>query len=386
MATHPIQYQVPWFQALSRLPGLEVKVYYALLPDEVQQGTGFGVAFKWDLPMLDGYEWEVLPNARRYPSLSGFFGSSTPSIGAAFARRRPDVVLITGWNSYSLVQSLWASFRRRIPAIVRGESNAMRRRAAWKRLLHHLFLARFSAFLAIGKSNRAFYENNGVDSARIFDCRYFVDNERIRTGFGDAMRKRADLRAKWDVPEDSFCFLYVGKLEPKKRILDLIDALQIAIRTPATLHLLVVGSGELMVTARKRSDTGKLPVSFTGFLNQTELPDAYACGDCLVLPSDEGETWGLVVNEAMVCGLPAIVSDRVGCGPDLVEEGVTGAIFPLGDVGALASCMARLSADSAGARTMGARAQERVQRYSVHEATIGTMQAIEFVAGRAPRA
>ena len=79
-----------------------------------------------------------------------------------------------------------------------------------------------------------------------------------------------------------------------------------------------------------------LPVSFAGFLNQGEIPAAYAACDALVLPSDYGETWGLVVNEAMACGVPAVVSDAVGCGPDLVEEGQTGMIFPLGDIPALA--------------------------------------------------
>src|SRR4029077_19922149 len=116
-----------------------------------------------------------------------------------------------------------------------------------------------------------------------------------------------------------------------------------------------------------------LPVSFAGFLNQTELTRAYAAGDCLVLPSDYGETWGLVVNEAMVCGLPAIVSDRVGCGPDLVEPGVTGAIFPFGDVQLLAQRLCDLAADRARAHAMGQRAEERIRDYSVDHAVAGTL-------------
>ncbi len=96
------------------------------------------------------------------------------------------------------------------------------------------------------------------------------------------------------------------------------------------------GTGVLGNEATALATESGLPVSFAGFLNQTEITQAYAAGDCLVLPSDYGETWGLVVNEAMVCGLPAIVSDRVGCGPDLVEPGVTGAVFPFGDIPALA--------------------------------------------------
>jgi len=133
-----------------------------------------------------------------------------------------------------------------------------------------------------------------------------------------------------------------------------------------------------MNRAQNFAKNNGLPVSFTGFLNQTEIAQAYVAGDCLVLPSDYGETWGLVVNEAMVCGLPAIVSDRVGCGPDLVEEGITGSIFPFGDVDALAKKMIDLASDSRKAEEMGQRAKQLVlQNYSVEKAVEGTMKAIE---------
>lgn len=384
VATHPIQYQVPWFDALSRLPGVRLKVYYALLPDNAQQGIGFGTPFKWDIPMLEGYEWEALPNAARNPSLRGFFASSTPSIRAVLLKNRPDVVILTGWNALPLLQALRACVVLRIPRIVRGESNALRTRARWVRLIHRMFLSRYDAFLAIGKANREFYLTNGIDPTRIFACSYFVDNRRIRKGFGNSLAKRAALRAKWGIPAGKFCFLYVGKLEPKKRILDLLNALQTATRSADDLHLLVVGSGELAEEARRQSDGSRLPVSYAGFLNQTELPEAYAAGDCLVLPSDYGETWGLVVNEAMVCGLPAIVSDRVGCGPDLIEQGITGAVFPFGEVDALAACLVEMAADRANARAMGTRAEQRIGYYSVEQAVAGTMQAVDYVLSTRP--
>ena len=102
-----------------------------------------------------------------------------------------------------------------------------------------------------------------------------------------------------------------------------------------------------------------------------------------MLPSDYGETWGLVVNEAMVCGLPAIVSDRVGCGPDLVEPGVTGAVFPFGDVAALAQRLCELAADRARSSALGRHAEERIRNYSVEQAVAGTVQALDYVLGRA---
>src|SRR5262249_24509458 len=126
VSTHPIQYHTRWFQKLAGR--IDLKVYYALLPDEQQQAVGFGARFVWDIPLLDGYDWELLPNKRRSPSLRGFFGSSAPAIHSRLADWKPDVVIITGWQALPLLQTLWAAMRLGIPRIVRGDSNAFRPR------------------------------------------------------------------------------------------------------------------------------------------------------------------------------------------------------------------------------------------------------------------
>ena len=141
-----------------------------------------------------------------------------------------------------------------------------------------------------------------------------------------------------------------------------------------------------MEEARQFAESRGLPVTFVGFLNQTEITRAYAAVDCLVLPSDYGETWGLVVNEAMACGLPVIVSDRVGCAPDLVEEGLTGAVYPCGDINALAVKLQAFASDPENLVQMGEQARQRIKDYSVEQAVAGTMQAIEFVTSDGRRA
>ncbi len=90
IATHPIQYQIPWFQALSKSDDFRFKVFFAFVPDAMEQGVGFGVKFNWDIPMFDGYDWEVLPNLRKRPSLNGFMGSVLSSTGKIF-RNYPSV-------------------------------------------------------------------------------------------------------------------------------------------------------------------------------------------------------------------------------------------------------------------------------------------------------
>jgi len=165
---------------------------------------------------------------------------------------------------------------------------------------------------------------------------------------------------------------------------DLLEAIGYLAEDPSApnVHLLVVGTGELEATARERVASAGLPVTFAGFLNQSAIPEAYVAADCLALPSDCGETWGLVVNEAMACGLPAVVSDRVGCGPDLVEPGVTGALFPCGDTTALAETLGRLCGDPAALMRMGEAARQRVvERYSIAAAVAGTLEAVHALVG-----
>jgi glycosyltransferase involved in cell wall biosynthesis len=377
-ATHPIQYQVPWFQALAARPELSLKVYFGQVPDGTQQGVGFGVAFRWDIPMMEGYESELLENVARPPSLGSFAGCDTPGVGRRLRQWKPDLAILTGWQSKMLVQAWWACVRLGVPRIVRGESSAMPYRPPWKRALHRIWLRGFDEFLAIGKSNHDYYAQSGIPERRIHACPYFVDNARFAAAAETLRVRRGELRRNWAIPERATCFLFCGKLIPKKHPVDLLRALQRALAAGASAHVLVVGDGELMAQARALAERERLPVTWAGFLNQTEIAAAYVAADCLVLPSDAGETWGLVVNEAMACGIPAIVSDQVGCGPDLVTDGVTGAAFPMGDAEALSQRLIELSGNPARLRAMGTAARERVSlHHSVDRAVEGTLAAVD---------
>lgn len=377
IATHPIQYQILWFQQLAARTDLEVRVFFGMLPDDQQQGVGFGVGFQWDISLLEGYDWELVPNVARTPSLGSFQGIDTPGVGQALRAWEPDLVILTGWHARMLVQTWWACVRLGLPRIVRGDSNDLAPRSTWKRLGHRVWLRGFDRFLVVGQANRRFYRQAGVAPSRLFDSPHFIDNQRFMAAAAALREQRAALRRDWRIAPEAACFLFSGKLIPKKRPLDLIRAFALAVRRGAQGHLLVAGSGELMEAARALVAAEALPVTFAGFLNQTELVRAYVAADCLVLPSDHGETWGLVVNEAMSCGLPAIVSDRVGCAADLVLPGETGAVFPLGDIKALADTLVDFAAQPERLRDLGKRAQQRVATgYSVERAVEGTLAAI----------
>ncbi len=380
-ATHPVQYQAPWFRALAATHEVDVTVFYGLVPDAKQQGLGFGVDFRWDLPLLEGYRYEVLPNRARTPSLGRFGGCDTPEIQRILRERRFDAFLVTGWGSKASLQALLACRRSGTPCIVRGESNALKPRAWAVRLLHRLLLTQYKAFLAIGKSNEEFYLRNGVRREAIFPGRYCVDNDRLGAQARVLRPRRTEIRSAWNAAPEAFLFLFCGKLIDKKRPMDLIEALSRAHRADRNVQLLVVGDGELRGACETLARDRGLPAAFAGFLNQTEIAKGYSPADCLVLPSDYGETWGLVVNEAMACGLPAIVSDRVGCHADLILPGETGEVFPFADIEALTHAVARMASDPSRARVMGQRARGLVQGYSMSNLVAGTIAAAGYAAG-----
>jgi len=384
VTTHPIQYQVPWFRALALHPEIGLKVLYCMIPDAAQQGDGFGVKFQWDQPLLGGYEHEILDNVSREPSVTRFSGCDCPGVGAAIRRNRFDAVIVNGWVVKACLQALWACRRQGVPCVVRGESNDLRRRKPWVRLAHRLLLSQYAAFLAIGKANKRFYLANGVRPERIFHCPYGVDNAWFGQQADTLRPMRDELRRAWGIPPAATVFLFCAKMIPKKRPLDFIEALAQAARraAPGRVWGLVAGDGELRGECERLAGSKGAPVTFAGFLNQGGIPRAYAASDCLVLPSDAGETWGLVVNEAMACGLPALVSDHAGCAEDLVIPDRTGFVFPLGGVAAMAERMALLAGAPQDLLRMGAEAQRHVAGYGVDAMAAGAVDALEWLAHR----
>ena len=379
-ATHPIQYHVPWFRALAARPEIALEVLYAHLPEPQQQGAGFGVPFQWDIPMLDGYPWRRLANARRAPELSRFFGSSTrrsPACCGASARTpccSPAGCAAAAAGAMGGARRNSAHCARRVERV----AQARRRRA------HRAPdpAAALDAFLAIGRANRAFYPGYGVPENRLFDCPYFVDNARFAAGAAALASSRDAIRSDWRIPRGATCFLFAGKLQPKKRVLDLLRALARVPREAGERHVLIVGTGEQMEQAKAVVAAEGLSATFAGFLNQTEMPKAYVAADCLVLPPDEGETWGLVVNEAMACGRPASSATASAADPTWWKRVRPAACSPVGTSPPLRACCTGLFSSPRSSPSSGARARAHVARYSVDAAVTGTLAAVRAVTSR----
>ena len=267
-----------------------------------------------------------------------------------------------------------------MPSFLRGKWNDLQTRGFNGHRRFRSLVKPFSGFLAVGRANRRLYERVGVSADRIFDVPYGIDTPSYVARAAELRPRRADFRAGWQVDGEDFCVLSVGHLDEARRPFDLLEAMEIGRKDRRDLRLLMVGAGPLESAVRERARERRLPVSFAGHLLPGDLARAYAAADALALASDAREAWGLVVNEAMASGIPAVVSDQVGCREDLVVDGETGFSFRTGDARGLAACLATLAADPIRSAAMGEAARDRVVAdYSIDRAVEGTLAALDAV-------
>ena len=372
VVTHPIQYFSPWWRHLAAQPDFDLTVVYLRELDEAMQGVGFGQRFRWDVPLREGYRSIVLGAPPRWRALV-----KLPLLIATLRRLRPDAVLVTGWQEPLLALALPLSRWAAPLALVRGESNDLRPRQQIARVAHRAMLAFVHGALAIGLANARFFRNAGVPAERIVQAGYFVENERLLADLEAQERHRAAVRGEEGATDSDFVVAFCGKLVPFKRPDLLLEAAGLLRQEGVPIRLRYAGSGELRGELERRAAELGVAVHFTGFLNQTQMWRAYLGADLFVLPSTAQETWGLVVNEAMVFGLPVAVSDQVGSGEDLVIEGVTGWRFS-GGADALARTLRQAWAGRDRLPAMGKAAQNHVLRnYSIEAATRGLRRLIE---------
>lgn len=379
--SHPIQYFVPLYQQIAGQETGRINLTVLYLSDETITGytdKQFGTTVQWDIPMLSGYTARFVTNNSWKPSLyNGFFGLLNWGLIGELRRMPRSVVVSHGWACASNLIALWAAKAFGHTVCVRGDNphSHERYKTGWRRAVRRVFLnvCVFSvtdAFLYVGKQNRQLYKSFGVPDSRLVFVPHAVDNARFRqqhrmlTTGRDALRRQMGFRAEKII-------LYVGKLIPKKRPLDLLLAYAHLRLQRSDLALVYVGEGELRpAIERYCAGQGTGHVYITGFVNQTDIARYYALADVFVMCSGVGETWGLAVNEAMNFDLPVVVSDLTGCADDLVEPGRNGYVVPTGDIDALAKAIDECLAGSVSGRASG----ERVARYSYDAMIAGLKQ------------
>lgn len=397
--SHPIQYQAPLFRHLAARDDIEVVVFFGSRQGlDVTFDRGFGTTFQWDIPLLDGYEHAFLPNEAAPGRDVGSFGGIRLRRPETVLREgRFDVCLVLGWQTMGHAQMMRAAWRTRVPLLLRGESTLQRRppggvfallrRLLWLPAREHIYAAifrRVTAFAVIGSRNADFYRHFGVPDSKLVWAPYGVANEHFALAPAPRAASRERLRQQLQCGPRTTVFASVAKLVPFKRPFDLLSAFAALVADGIDARLVYVGDGPERAAVEEAIERRELGahVTISGFVNQSALPDWYAAIDCLVLPSDYLETWGLVVNEAMAAELPVVVSDAAGCAPDLVREGVNGFTFPLGDIAQLSQRMRIVaSAGTDGRLELGSRSREIVADFTLAAAAEAIARRVLSIAG-----
>jgi glycosyltransferase involved in cell wall biosynthesis len=272
-----------------------------------------------------------------------------------------------------------------IPVLIREEQTLLHERPlprelARKTVMRILF--RFARGLYIGSNNYDFFRAYGMSSDRLFPAPYCVDNETLQGRAHELVSVRAQIRARLSVAGAAPVILFVGKLSPKKDPMTLLEAFR-RVRSSSPCQLLIVGDGPLKEEMRRQIASADVPdVVFAGFLNRSEIAEAFVAADIFCLPSLLHETWGIVVNEAMNFSLPVVASDKVGCARDLVQPGKNGLVVAAGNAHALEEALADLVVDPEQRREYGNKSLELISAWHYGLAADGIVAASRAATGR----
>ncbi|MGF1923088.1 MAG: glycosyltransferase family 4 protein [Bacteroidia bacterium] len=362
ITTHPIQYYAPVFKLLAQ--HINLKVFYTNGTESLEKfDEGFKRNIAWDLPLLEGYQYELLKNSSKKPGTHHFKGISNPDALDRITAFEPDAMLIYGWANQSHL-AIIRYFYKKIPIYFRGDSTLLDQLPSVKSLLKKIFLIwvykHIDIAFYVGSANKEYYKYYGLKDEQLVFANHAIDNER----FGENKSVEADmLRNAIGVNQNEILIVFAGKLETKKNPSILLKAF-IELNL-ANAHLLFVGNGELEDSLKfEVKNKSILSVHFLDFQNQTQIPTIYQASDLFCLPSQgPGETWGLAVNEAMASGKAILVSDKVGCGEDLITP-ETGMIFTSNDIDDLKQKLIALTQDKTTLMEMGKSAKKHIQNWS----------------------
>ena len=364
ITTHPIQYYAPIFRLLNERKEISVKVFYTLGEGAVTRfDHGFKKVVAWDVPLLEGYEFEWMKNTATDPGSHHFKGIVNPEGIEQVKRYQPDALLIFGW-AYQSHLKIIRYFSHKIPVCFRGDSTLLNEQSGLKKAFRYVFLkwvySHIDHAFYVGKNNRSYYEKYGLKESQLSFAPHAIDNARFET---DRSWEANELRLSFGIPNQEILILYAGKFEPVKNIEILLSAF-ITLNRP-NVHLLLAGNGpnenRLKYLADISNVTGN--IHFTGFKNQSYMPALYQAADLFCLPS-KSETWGLSINEAMACGKAILASDKVGCAADLIANEKNGAIFTSGDAGSLVKRLQQLTQNKDQLATLGQRSKSIIKSWN----------------------
>jgi glycosyltransferase involved in cell wall biosynthesis len=360
-------YRIPVFNALSRLKGIELHVIFLAETDPTQRQW---LVYKDEIE----FSYQVLPAWRR--RWGGWHILLNRGMWSALERFRPNSILCGGYNYPAFWEALaWAKFHRaHFAAWIESTSRDQRNPGVLAEFVKRRFVQNCNSFAVPGKSAFEYVRSMGVPAERIHTAPNAVDNQRFANLARLVREREAQCRNDLGLPRRYF--VYAGRVTREKGAFQLLEAytrLEPDLRS--AMGLVLVGEETAKNELMQNSNVYPGTVVFPGFVQRDQLAAFYALAEVLVFPT-LSDTWGLVVNEAMACGLPIIATDVAGCVADLVQDGENGYVVPAADVGKLAQAMAAFAHDPKLASRMGECSARLIEGFSPERCAAGLAAAV----------
>ena len=261
VAYGPIQYHTPLWQRLAARGNIDLDVLF--LSDKGYRpliDPGFGMQIAWDIDLLSGYRHQFMSSVKDPAGCAPMMHK--------LARWLPahDAVVVNGYTDPWMLMALSICRARGIPCFLRGSSHPRGQSAGLRRHLRRvgarLAVGACAGGLSMGHLNEQFYRQE--KARRIIFAPNSVDDTRFAC---PPPIPRSDLLARWNLRDDVPVIVFCGKLIPRKRPLDVAEAVT---QLPDDSTVLFVGEGILAAQVRAALKPGRGAV--TGFVNQSELP------------------------------------------------------------------------------------------------------------------
>jgi glycosyltransferase involved in cell wall biosynthesis len=372
----PTPYRTPLLDRVAALDEIELSVIYAA--PSVVAGRTFSSEGEHDATVLRGFR---VPGGERvvrhdYPV--------TPGIVRVLDRVRPDVVVVSGWSTFAAQGAIAWCRLRDVPYVLVVESHDEGPRPGWRRKVKGTVVPRLvrgaSGVLVTGTLARSSMISRGARPERIRVFANTIDVEAFGAQADRLRVRRLELRSELGAGADDVLVLSVARLGPEKRLDILVQA--VAAARDSRLLLVIAGEGAERETLGELVAEAGVRARFVGDVEWARIVELYVSADVFAMVS-ERETWGVVVNEAAACGLPLVLSDRVGAAHDLLRDGENGVLVPAGDVSVTAAALRELAGDAERRREMGARSRELARDWGYGPSVEGFAAAVrEAIADR----
>jgi glycosyltransferase involved in cell wall biosynthesis len=378
-------YQVPLYRRLAQEPKIEFTAIFSSSGGVRAHDAGYGRPISWDVDLLSGYRSIFLARSERNPIDGSFFTLRDFDVVRRVWEANYDVLWVHGYNLLTNQLAALTQLLRGSALLFRDEQTLIHPRPFWKTAIKAIWLrALFSRgfMLYIGSQNKKWFQSFGVPDSHMFFVPYAADNDLLQADADRFGRTRSALREAFSLPAEGVpVILFVGRLVPKKQPGFLLDAYA-RVRRELPCALMIVGSGELELSLRDKVAREQIPdVNFAGFLNRTQISQAYLTADIFALPSLQHETWGMVVNEAMNFSLPIVVTDKVGCADDLVQDGENGFVVSSEDSSDLSNRLRQLIQSEDLRHRFGSASRRIVSRWTHELAVSGVLGATAAAVG-----